>query len=251
MEKLTIIILSFNEEDFIEEAINSASFADEIIVVDSLSGDKTKEIVEKLGVILIEKKFEDFSSQRLFAALRSTHDMILFVDADERISDSLHKEIQDILKSNRILSAYEISFKHIFMGRQMNSGFKKNWKLRLFNKKLCWYDESRLVHEKLIVKTGKIGRLKNPIIHHTYRSWDHYTQKKQLYSELQAKQLFLKGVKPNVFHFTIKPMHRFFHQYFFKFGFLNGFQGFVGAFINASFVMSRYIKLWLLYHKMK
>jgi glycosyltransferase involved in cell wall biosynthesis len=251
LENLTIIIPTLNEEDYIEEAIHSARFANEIIVIDSLSTDRTKEIVEKHDVTFIVKQFEDFSSQRLFAALRATHNMILFIDADERISDSLREEIQDILKSNNILSAYEISFKHFFMGKQIKYGsLKKSWKLRLFNKNLCWYNEKLLVHEKLIVKQGKQGRLKQPILHYTYRSWNHFIQKKQLYAELQAKQLFKKGIKPNIFHFTIKPLHRFLSQYLIKCGFLDGFPGFVSAVINANYVLIRYIKLWLMYHKM-
>ena len=252
MEKLTIIILTFNEEDYIEGAIESASFADEIIVIDSFSTDKTSELAKKYNIVFIKHTFENFSNQRYFAVKHATNNMILFVDADERIPNLLKEEIQSVLKKDNLNSGYEIFISAIFMGRRMRySSFKNNWKIRLFNKKLCWYDEALLVHEKLIVKEGKIGRLKHHIKHYPYRSWNHYIKKKQLYAELQSQELYKKGIKLNAFHFIIKPAYRFLYQYFLRGGFLDGFPGFVNAFGNAYGVTTRYIKLWLLHHNMK
>lgn len=252
MEKLTIIIPTFNEEDFIEGAIETASFADEIIVIDSYSTDKTSELVKNYNVVFIQHLFDNFSSQRYFAAKHATNDMILFVDADERISNLLKEEIQGILKLDEPYSGYEIKFSNIFMGRRMKyGGFQNNWKLRLFNKRLCWYDEALLVHEKIIVLEGKTGRLKNAIDHYTYRSWNHYIKKKQQYAELQSQELFIKGIKLNAFHFVVKPAYRFVYHYVFRGGFLDGFPGFASAFANAYGVNTRYIKLWLLRNNMK
>jgi glycosyltransferase involved in cell wall biosynthesis len=252
MEKLSIIILTFNEEEYIEAAIKSASFADEILIVDSFSTDKTKELAQKYNVNFIEKKFENFSEQRYFAVMQTRNNMILFLDADERITDLLKEEIQSILKLQKMKTAYKILFSHVFMERTMKyGGYRKNEKLRLFNKSLCWYDESLLVHEQLIIKKGEIGILKHPIIHYTFRSWSHSIQKKALYAELQAQQLYKQKLKPNGFHFIIKPMFRFFKQYILKLGFLDGFPGFASAFLNYCYVMNRYVKLWLLNHNMK
>jgi len=251
MEKLTIIILTFNEEDNIEEAISTANFADEIIVIDSFSTDKTAEFAQKYNVNFIQNKFEDFTKQRYEAAKQARNNMILFLDADERIPILLKDEIQRELALDNQKSAYKILFSHIFMGKAMKNGFfRKKRKLRLFNKNLCWYDETLLVHEKLLVKKGEIGKLTNPIIHHTYRSLKHTIMKKQFYSELQAKQLYKQKVKPNFFHFVIKPSYRFVNQYFFRGGFLYGYQGFFSAFINSCYVMNRYIKLWLMNNNM-
>jgi glycosyltransferase involved in cell wall biosynthesis len=252
LEKLTIIIPTFNEEDFIEGAIETASFADEIIVIDSYSTDKTVELVKKYNVVFIQHKFENFSNQRYVAAKHATNTMILFVDADERVPNALKEEILSILKEDVINSGYEIFISVFFMGRQMKyGGFQNNWKLRLFNKKLCWYDETLLVHEKIIVKEGKTVRLKHPIEHYTFRSWNHYIQKKQLYAELQAQELYNKGIKLNAFHFVFKPTYRFLYHYIFRGGFFDGFPGFARAFSSAFGVTTRYIKLWLLHHNMK
>lgn len=252
MEKLSVIIITFNEEDFIEGAIETASFADEIIVMDSYSTDKTSELVKNKNIVFIQHEFENFSQQRYIASKYATHNMILFIDADERIPDALREEIQIILKLDEINSAYKIMFSHIFMGKKIKYGYNKTKaKIRLFNKNKCSYDETKLVHEKIIVKEGEIGKLKNPIIHYTYRSWNHIIKKRNQYAKLQAEQLYKKGIKPNAFHFIIKPTYRFVNEYIFKAGFLNGFPGFAEAFANSYYVMTRYIKLWLLHHNMK
>jgi len=252
LEKLTIIILTFNEEDFIEEAIESSSFADEIIVIDSYSTDNTPNIVQKFNVVFIQHSFEDFSSQRYLAAKYATNNMILFIDADERVSSSLKKEIQSVLKMDELNSGYEILISNFFMGRQIKyGGFQNNWKLRLFDKRYCWYNENLLVHEKVVVKKGKIGRLNHSINHFPFRSWNHYINKKQLYAELHSQELYKKGMKPNAYHFVIKPIYRFFYHYFFRFGILDAFPGFAMAFGKSYYVCTRYIKLWLLQHNMK
>ncbi len=251
MEKLTVIIITFNEEDFIEDAIETASFADEIIVMDSYSTDKTSELVKNKNVVFIQNEFENFSKQRYIASKHSTNNMILFIDADERIPKLLREEIQFVLNLDELNSAYEVLFSHIFMGKKMKYGhYQSNWKIRLFNKTKCWYNEAKLVHEKIIVIDGTIGKLKNPIIHYTYRSWNHAVNKRNHYAEIQAQQLYEKGIKPNAFHFIVKPFYRFMKQYIFKAGFLDGFPGFASASINSYYVMTRYIKLWLLHNNM-
>jgi len=252
VEKLSVIIITLNEEEFIEGAIETARFADEIIIMDSYITDKTSELIKNKNIIFKQNKFENFTKQLYIASQYATNDMILFIDADERIPIMLREEIQSVLKMEEPKSAYKVLFSHIFMGKRLKHGTNKNnWKLRLFNKKSCWYDETRLVHEKIIVINGEIGKLTHPIIHYTYRSWNHCINKKNHYAELQAQQLFKKGIKPNAFHFIIKPASRFVNQYFLKAGFLDGFPGFAGAFINSYYVMTRYIKLWLLHHSME
>jgi hypothetical protein len=120
----------------------------------------------------------------------------------------------------------------------------------LVDKRYCWCDEKLLVHEKIVVQQGNIGYLKNPINHFPYRSWNHFIEKKQYYAKLQAKQLVEQGIKPNAYHFIIKPTFRFLNQYLFKGGFLDGFPGLANAIGNAYGVLSRYINLRLLIKNM-
>lgn len=178
MNKLTVIIPTLNEAEFIEGAIQTASFADEIIVVDSYSTDDTVNIVKKYSVTVIERKFDNFSSQKNFAIEKGRNNWIFILDADERIPECLKNEILFTLKNNNDYVAFEVLCSHIFMGKRMkHSTFKNDWKLKLFNKRFCRCGR-KLVHEDMIVK-GNTGKLKHSFDHYTYRGFDYYIDKKK------------------------------------------------------------------------
>lgn len=134
------------------------------------------------------------------------------------------------------------------MGKRIKySGFQSDDVIRLFNKKYCRYNDN-LVHE-LLIADGPTGKLKNAVPHYTYKSLDHYTGKLHQYSELQAKMLFEKRKKPNLYHFLFRPFYRFWYQYIIRLGILDGKEGFVLAYINAFSVFKRYVNLWILHQK--
>ncbi|RNL75203.1 glycosyltransferase family 2 protein [Sinomicrobium pectinilyticum] len=250
MTKLTIIIPTFNEEEFIAQAIRSAAFADEILIIDSYSEDRTLEIAGQHTVTVCQREFDDFSSQKNYAIDQARHDWIFILDADEVIMPGLREEIISELLKEDTCSAYEVGTVRMFMGREMQYGTAKNdTKTLLFNRKHCRFG-NKLVHENLVVK-GKTGALKNHIMHYTYRGFDHFIGKKNHYAWLQAREMFATGKKANLFHILVKPAFRFFSEYILKRGFMDGFPGFVSAYINSYGVMTRYIKLWLLQHKQK
>lgn len=246
--KITAIIPTLNEEDYIEEAIKSVSFADEIIVIDSLSTDRTVEIAKKHPVKLISRKFDDFSTQKNFAIAQASHAWIYILDADERVTPEVEKEILETVKNPGNHVGFYIGRSFYFLEKKINySGWKRDKAIRLFLKEHCRYD-GRLVHE--VIKTnGSLGFFKNKIDHYSFRSYDHYISKQNQYSWLQAKQLHAKGKKVNLYHVLIKPPVRFFIHYFIKLGFLDGFEGFVIAKVHAYGVLSRYLKLWMLRKK--
>ncbi|EKF56322.1 family 2 glycosyl transferase [Galbibacter marinus] len=250
MRKLTIIIPTLNEEFHIDEVIKSASFADEILIIDSYSSDKTVEIAQSHNVKILKREFDGFSSQKNYAIERAANDWIFILDADERIPQPLKEEIMNVLKDGESeFVAYDVLCSHIFMNRRMeHSTFKNEWKLRLFNRQFCMHGK-KLVHEDMIIN-GPKSRLKNHFDHYTYRSYDRFIAKKNHYARLQAEENFKKNKKPSLFHFIIKPPFRFFNQYILRGGFLDGFPGFASAYINSYGVMTRYIKLWLLHNKM-
>lgn len=250
MRKLTIIIPTLNEAFHIEEVIKSASFADEILIIDSFSTDKTVEIAQKYKVKILKREFDGFSSQKNYAIERAAHDWIFILDADERIPQPLREEILNVLENGASdIVAYDVLCSHIFMNRRMeHSTFKNEWKMRLFDRKFCRHG-NKLVHEDMIIN-GQKSRLKNHFDHYTYRSFDRFIAKKNHYARLQAEQYYKKNKKPTFFHFMVKPAFRFFNQYILRGGFLDGFPGFASAYINSYGVMTRYIKLWLLHHKM-
>lgn len=243
--QLSVIIPTYNEEDYVKKAIRSVRFADEIIVVDSFSTDKTVEIAEGQDCKVVQRKFDNFSNQKNFALEHVSGDWVLFVDADERIPYALQQEIKQVMKSGKH-DGYKLNFPHFFMNRFLYN--HSDNVLRLVKKANCRFEG--LVHEKLIID-GSIGQLKNPVLHFTYKGLLHYINKKDSYAWFQAEQMLKKGKKATYFHLGFKPLFRFFKSYVIRKGFMDGIPGLAVASINAYGVFSRYVKLMLLQRDLK
>lgn len=241
MPKLTVIIPTFNEEAYIEDALFSVSFADEIIVVDSFSTDKTPEIAKKYTSKFLQREFDNFSNQKNFALNEATGDWVLFVDADERLTHSLEAEIVETIENPKH-SGYKINFPHFYMNRFLYH--HSDDVLRLVKREGAKFTGS--VHEKLHCN-GSIGKLKNKMLHFTYKGLDNYIQKKESYAWFQAQQEFEKGKRATWFHLLIKPSYRFFRSFVLKGGFRDGVPGLTVAAVNAYGVFERYVKLMLLH----
>lgn len=242
------LLITYNEEKNIKAFIEHLAFADEIIVVDSHSDDKTVEIVRSFpNVQIYQRAFDDFSSQKNYALSLASHEWILFLDADESINEPLKEEILQTISRKDTNEAYYIRIKCHFMGKRLKySGFQNEKSVRLFKKSCCSYDLSKLVHEKIHCQ-GTFGILKNALIHHTYVSWDQYDGKLTKYARLQADELFAKGIHPNTFHFIFKPCYRFFNHYILRRGILDGREGFFVSCMYSFYVFKRYVFLWMKY----
>lgn len=240
MKKLSVIILTYNEESYIADAIKSVSFADEIIVLDSHSTDATTEIASNLGAKLIFRKFDNYCNQRNYAIGYATGSWVLFLDADERVTDKLQAEILKSIESDKF-EAYKIWFPHFFMNRFLFHYTDKVIRL-VKNIHLTFENE---VHEKLVIKS-KPGVLKNYMVHHTYKGLFHFISKKDKYAWFQAKMSHDKGKKATLFLLFFKPFYRFFHTYFVKRVYLDGVPGLAAAAIDAYGVFSRYAKMILI-----
>lgn len=244
MTKITAIIPTLNEEIHIEDAIKSVSFADEIIVIDSYSTDKTVTLAEKHNVKIIKREFDDFSSQKNFAIKQAKHPWIYILDADERVPLKVVKEILKAVKRPKGKVGFYIKRSFYFAGKNLKyGGCQRDKVVRLFLKEFCSYKGT--VHE-IIEAKGDLGIFKYKIEHYSYRSYKHYISKMNHYGSLRAQEYFLSGKKINAFHFYIKPIARFFIHYIVRLGFLDGYQGFVFAKLQAYGVSVRYQKLRLL-----
>ena len=249
MTKITAIIPTLNEEIHIVAAIKSVSFADEIIVIDSFSTDKTLVLAENYNVKIIKRKFDDFSSQKNFAIEQAKYDWIYILDADERVTFKVQKEIIEAVKNPKDFVGFYLRRTFYFSGKKVHySGFQRDKVIRLFLKKHCKY--VGLVHEKIVAQ-GKLGFFRHKIDHFSYRNFDHYISKMNHYGAIRAKELHNSGIKVNLFHVLIKPPARFFIHFFMRLGFLDGFTGFLVAKTQAYGVLTRYIKLWSLNNGMK
>ena len=243
---ISALAITFNEELHIEDYIKSLSFADEIIIIDSFSTDKTVALAEKYDVTIIQREFKNFSDQKNFAIAQAKHDWVTFFDLDEKVSPELAKEIIDTVNSKNPLKAYNVKRSFNFMGKRIKySGFQTDVAVRLFNKNYCKYN-GKAVHEAIETEE-KIGQLKYALDHQTYKSFDNYNQKLSHYSKLQAEELYKKNVRPNLYHFLFRPWYRFMHQYFLRLGFMDGKEGFIISYVHAFSVYKRYIQLWAIY----
>ena len=248
--KVTAIIPTLNEEKNIAEAISNVQWADEILVIDSFSSDKTTEIASKMNAIVLQRKFDNYSNQKNYAIEKAKNDWIFVLDADERISDDLLLEIQNKINGNIKEQAFWIPRTNYFLGKKVNySGWQHDKVIRLFNRKFAEYN-GKYVHEEIKSK-AKIGHLKSPLIHYTCTDYQQYKTKIDSYAELKAKELFQKNQKPNIFHHLLKPSYRFIYHYFVQLGFLDGKIGYKIASINYYGMKKRYQVLKQLFQKKK
>ncbi|AWI26058.1 glycosyltransferase family 2 protein [Flavobacterium pallidum] len=246
---ISVLIITLNEEVHMKELLSDLDFAEEVIVVDSYSTDKTKAISESFpNVRFIENKFENFTSQRNFAISQAKNDWILFIDADERLTPELKQEIIDTVKRNDSdISAYLFYRKFFFKQQQLHfSGWQTDRIFRLFRKDKARYTAKRLVHEKLDVN-GRIAVFKNKLIHYSYADYESYKTKMIAYGKLKAMEKFRSGFKPTIFHYFGHSAYNFLYQYLVRLGILDGKKGIIICYLNALSVSHRYKELRRLY----
>lgn len=242
--KLSALLIVYNEIAHINDVLANLSFADELIVVDSYSSDGTVEAIKKLDAVqLYQRHFDDYTSQRNFAIEKASNDWILFIDADERVTPALQKEIVETIVKPEADDAYYFYRKFMFCKKPLHfSGWQTDKIFRLFKKSRASYVAERLVHETLSVD-GNIGKLKHKLIHYSYNDYESYKQKMLSYGRLRAKELFTKGKKPTLFHRIIKPAYKFVNHYIFRLGILDGKKGYIICYLNALGVAERYREL--------
>jgi glycosyltransferase involved in cell wall biosynthesis len=245
MAKLTALVITYNEAPHIDQLIENIAFADEIIVVDSFSNDGTFEKLKAhKNVKVFQQSFNNFPKQKNIALSKASNDWVIFIDADERLSNKGILEIKQIINnSDNDVSAYYSYFQYFFGNKKIRfSGFQTAKSFRLFKKSFCNYDESKPVHERLIVK-GKIGELDNKILHYSFRDYKHYKEKMTQYAILKAQQLHKQGKSVNLLSKKIKIAYRFFNHYIMRLGILDGKIGYQISKLNAYEVKKRYEEL--------
>lgn len=243
MSKITVIIPTLNEETRVEKALQSAQFADEIIVIDSFSTDNTIAIAKEYNARVYQRKFDDFSSQKNYAIDKATNNWIVWVDADEVLPQELQQEIVTTVNNPNGFVGFYIYRVFYFKGKKIRySGTQNDKLIRVFNREHCHYEG--LVHEKIITK-GKIGVLKNKMLHYSYVSFDQFVEKLKHYATLKAKEdISQKNILLIPYQFIVKPVVRFFIHYVIKLGFLDGLKGFIVSLVFGYGVFIRYVKLW-------
>ncbi|MBV2166036.1 MAG: glycosyltransferase family 2 protein [Kaistella sp.] len=238
------LIITFNEEKNIQEVLDCFDFCDEIIVVDSFSTDNTVKIASRnRKVKIIQHRFEDFTKQRNIALDAAKNDWVLFLDADERITPELRAEIISEMNAAEKKDAYYFYRKFYFSGKPIHfSGTQTDKNFRLFRKSKCRYIAEKKVHETLQVN-GKIGELRNKLLHYSVNDYESYRKKMIHYGVLKGKELFAKGKKFNVLIQYLKAAFKFFKTYILRLGFLDGKEGFQLSALQTLSVFETYESL--------
>lgn len=241
MPTLSIIIITKNEAINILDCIKSASFADEVIVLDSGSTDGTLDLIKSTQAKLLITDWPGYGIQKNRAIEASSGDWIFSLDADERISEALANEIQNAIKQNQY-HVFELPRRSLFVSKFMNhSGWRPDFTKRLFKKSVARFSDHN-VHEHL--KTShKHGRLKESLIHYSYRDLETVLEKINNYSTAGALDAFNAGGKGSLRKALAHGLWAFIRTYFIRAGFLDGREGLMLSIANAEVTYYRYIKL--------
>lgn len=242
-EPISVTIIAHNEAERIGACIDSASWADEIIVVDSGSTDDTQEICRKRGALVIQHSWEGYAAQKNFALSEASHSWILSLDADECVSPELAEEILFVLSDDAPAEGYRMPRKNIFFGRWLRHGdLWPDYQLRLFRRDAGAFNE-KSVHESVVVE-GRVGVFSSPLEHYSYDSLFDFFQKQVKYARLSAEDLFSRGIQPGIADFVLRPLWRFFRSYVLKMGLLDGLNGLWVSAGSAYYVFMRAAFLW-------
>lgn len=242
MEKLSVVIITKNEENHIEDCLKSVQWADEIIVVDSGSSDKTVELARRYTEKVYYQQWLGYAAQKNFAIEKATGDWIISLDADEAVSSDLVKEIRGILNRGAEFEGYFIPRKNFLNSRWMRyAGQYPDYQLRFFRSNARYL--TREVHERVEIK-GPAGYLTGPIIHKTYHDINAFVQKINLYTGLEARLRVKQGHRPGVFSFVWQPLRKFLWAYFYKKGFRDGILGLIISISLAYYVFLELAKTW-------
>ena len=238
----TATIIVRNESSNIVECINSVSFFDEVLVVDSGSIDDTVAKAKQLGARVIVNQWPGFSRQRQFATENASNEWVFSIDADERVSDELRHAIERVFEDGTKLDGYQINRRNHFMGQALAHGEGyPDWLLRLFHRgRAEWSHDA--VHERVKLN-GRIGKIKGDLNHHSQESLDAYFHKQNMYSSLQAKSMWESGRRSSLLKIAASPTVRFLKFYVMRLGFLDGVPGLVHIAIGCFSSFAKYAKL--------
>jgi glycosyltransferase involved in cell wall biosynthesis len=240
-QPLSVVIITKNAARQLAACLDSASFADEILVVDSGSIDGTAELAAKHGARVLQKEWLGFGPQKQFAVEAARHDWVLCLDADERVSEPLRASILAVLAALST-QAYSMPRCNRFMGRWLRHGEGyPDWSLRLFDRRHArWSDDP--VHEKVLTD-GTVARIEGDLLHDSADTLAGYLDKQNRYTSLQAEALFKAGKRAGVAQLLLSPALRFVKFYFLRLGFLDGVAGMVHIAIGCCNSFHKYAKL--------
>ncbi len=245
MMHLSAIVLTRNEAEHIGDCLKTLRFADRIIVFDSFSTDDTVAIAQALGADIFQHEFVNFAEQRNAAldAVNEMTDWVLFVDADERISDALASEIREKINHSAFAGWRLPRHNYIFGVLTKGAGWYPDYQTRLLRVGQAQYDRRKPVHE--VVKLyGELGTIRSPIIHHNYVDLAQFKRKQETYSDIDASSLFAQGMQPRPHTLLSQPLRHFYWRFITLRGYRDRWHGLRLSVLMAYYEFRKYQKLW-------
>ncbi|HUJ01305.1 MAG TPA: glycosyltransferase family 2 protein [Usitatibacter sp.] len=238
---VTVAIISLNAAAQIGPCLESAAFADELLVVDSGSTDGTVDIARRHGARVESREWPGFGRQKQHAVSIARHDWVLCLDTDERVTPRLERSIRLALASRRY-RAWRMARRNRFLGRWLAHGEGyPDWSVRLFHRAhASWSNDE--VHEAVLT-TAEIGRLEGDLLHDSAEDIATYMSKQNRYSSLHAQALYRQGVRAGYWRLAASPLARFVKFYLLRLGFLDGGPGFAHIVIGCNSTFHKYLKL--------
>ena len=247
MVKLSVVIITFNEEVNLARCIDSVTnIADELIIVDSNSTDNTLAIAGKYNATIIQRAFTGYADQKEFATRQASHNWILSLDADEEVTPELEKSINDVKRSPKY-NVYAMPRLTNYCGKWIrHCGWYPDKQTRLYNRtKGVWAKKQVHEHWQMNDQGEQSGLLKGDLQHYSFRSISEHLKKIEKYSELAAKQAASQGKSASLFKIWASPKWHFFIEYFIKLGLLDGFYGYIICKLSAHATFIKYSKIRL------
>ena len=240
--RISVTVITWNEEERLRRCLESVAWADEIVVVDAGSDDKTVEIARGFTDHVLVRAWDGFAPQKNFAAERATGDWVLSLDADEEVSPELAAEIRRLVAAPAA-DGYLLPRRNIFWGRWVRHGLLyPDWQLRLFRRGRGRF-VAREVHESVEVD-GRVDRLSAALVHRSYRDVADFIARTNRYTTLAADEWVRRGRRIRVTDLIVRPAGRFLSMYVVHAGFLDGWRGFLLAVLYAYYVFVRSAKVW-------
>ncbi|PIU45963.1 MAG: hypothetical protein COS95_01035 [Ignavibacteriales bacterium CG07_land_8_20_14_0_80_59_12] len=237
---LSVTIIAANEEANIAECLESVSWVDEIIVVDSGSNDRTKEVASRCTLHVVSHPWEGYARQKTFGLSLATHEWVLSLDADERVSPELKAEISSLDFSKA--DGFFIPRRNFFLDRVIRTcGWSPDYQLRLFRKSVT-HVTGRKVHERFVVE-GRTSRLRGELLHFTHPTVEGTLRKINEYSTLRAAEKSMRK-HPSGITLVLHPLWEFLHHYILRRGFVEGVHGLMVSLIHAMTDAQTYMKIW-------
>jgi glycosyltransferase involved in cell wall biosynthesis len=242
-EPLSVLVPTKNEEPNIRACLDSVRWADEVVVVDSGSTDRTLAIARSIADRVLEHEYINSAAQKNWALPQLTHRWVLIVDADERVTQELRSEIERVLGDPARADGYWIHRANHFLGRSIRSaGWQRDRVLRLFDRTKGAYEPLH-VHAEVTIQ-GRVGSLRERLVHHTYRDLDQYFEKFGRYTRWSAADLKARGVRASAARLLLRPWLRFLRMYVLEGGIREGRSGIVLCMLAAFSVFTKYARRW-------